>query len=52
MDTHDRTIQEDPYDLELAIVYWQNDQPLPVDIASRLLAHGYDVEKLEEKYRP
>jgi len=49
METH---TQEDPYDLELAIVYWQYDQPLPLDIASRLLAYGYDVEKLEEKYRP
>lgn len=44
--------RDDSYELELAITYWQDDEPLPLDIASRLLEDGYDVERLEEQYRP
>lgn len=29
--------------------YWDKGIPLPIDIASRLLAKGYDVEALEQK---
>ena len=36
--------------MEMARRIWSRGEPLPVDLAMRLLDLGYDIEALEEKY--
>ncbi|WP_018868301.1 MULTISPECIES: hypothetical protein [unclassified Thioalkalivibrio] len=36
--------------LEIAETYWSEGEPLPLDIAMRLMAEGYDVEALEAEH--
>lgn len=38
--------------LELAIEYWEQDEPLPLDLAVALMEEGFEVDTLEDKYRP
>ncbi|WP_275403600.1 hypothetical protein [Aquibium microcysteis] len=35
-----------------AIHHWRKGLPLPVDLHTRLLSLGYDVDALEAKYPP
>jgi hypothetical protein len=36
--------------LELAKTYWEQGEPLPLDLAVELMAQGFDVEALEQHY--
>lgn len=36
--------------LQSAIMHWKRGHPLPVDLAMKLAAIGYDVPKLEARY--
>lgn len=36
--------------LELALTYWEEGEPLPLDLFAELLAQGYDVEALEAQH--
>jgi hypothetical protein len=38
--------------LAQAILHWRKGLPLPLDIHTRLLSLGYDVDALEAKYPP
>lgn len=33
-----------------AMTYWENGEPLPLDLFAELLAEGYDVQELEAQY--
>lgn len=41
--THDR-------ELEWAILYLQNGEPIPADLAAILMERGYIIEELEKEY--
>lgn len=36
--------------LEQALFYWNQGLPIPLDLAARLMAEGYDVPALEAKH--
>lgn len=36
--------------LTLAMTYWEQGTPIPLDLFAELLAEGYDVEALEAKH--
>ena len=36
--------------LELAIAYWEEGLPIPLDLAVKLMGEGYDVEALEDEH--
>jgi len=37
--------------LSQAMTYWANGLPIPLTLAARLMAAGYDVKALEERHR-
>lgn len=37
--------------LSRAMHFWINGYPIPLDLAARLMAAGYDVRALEERHR-
>lgn len=37
--------------LSRAIIIWNAGFPIPMDLASALMAEGYDVKELEERHR-
>lgn len=37
-------------DLDLAIALWEEGEQIPLTLATRLLAKGFDVEALEAKH--
>ena len=36
--------------LDLALIYWNEGNVLPLDLAAKLMAEGLDVEALEAKH--
>lgn len=36
--------------LEKAITYWEQGEPIPLDLAVQLMSEGLDVESLEEQH--
>ncbi len=37
-------------DLKTAIQFWKSGEPLPLHIADRLMARGYDIPTLQRRY--
>ena len=40
----------DDIDLDFAIACWETGNPIPLDLATRLMEKGYDVNELESKH--
>lgn len=52
MDDYEDTIaQAEGTPLERAIYQWSHGYSIPLDLATELLADGYDLNRLEAKYR-
>ncbi|QDB70996.1 hypothetical protein bb8_p21 [Bordetella phage vB_BbrP_BB8] len=49
-DTIDDLTDEDLTPLQKAKLLWRSGFPIPVDLATTLMAQGYDVSQLESRY--